>query len=170
MVKKKQKQAIAYVSRWICIITRSSNITQHINQNCQMLLNEILTKWYRTVEALVELMEVIPSMFWSLFWIWSEIVFAKKCNFLRLCSILLYFFYETFPHSSVDKKECMKLDYYMFRYSYNKIFLGLSWKFCENDEKCWRWQATFFKKKEKKILAEIDLWQYLIFHCQRKGN
>jgi len=35
----------------------------------------------------------------------------------------------------------LKLIYYMFRYSYNKIFWRLR-KFCEIDQKGWWWLAT----------------------------
>ncbi len=36
------------------------------------------------------------------------------------------------------------LMYYMFRYSYNKIFWG-TLNFCENQQKRWGWLITFFK-------------------------
>ncbi len=68
-----------------------------------------------------------------------DVVFDKKCDFLSfLLKMLLFLFYETYLHSSVDKKKktmfkarikgifCLKVEglvfilmYCMFRYSYN---------------------------------------------------
>ncbi len=40
------------------------------------------------------------------------------------------------------------LSYCMFRFSYNRIFWGLL-HFCENDQKCWLWLATFYAGRER---------------------
>jgi len=49
--------------------------------------------------------------------------------------------------------------YYMFKYSYNKIFWGPR-KFCENDRKCWQ-----VGKKERKKICLACIYIYFALFC-----
>lgn len=49
----------------------------------------------------------------------------------------------------------------MFRYSYNKIFWG-PWNFSENQQKLWRWLATFSKTLAGK---ELMIWSFSWYSC-----
>ncbi len=57
--KKKQKHAIAILSRCICKTTQYLSIKQDINQNCLKLPNEMSTQ--EVVKDCASLMEVIDS-------------------------------------------------------------------------------------------------------------
>lgn len=46
------------------------------------------------------------------------------------------------------------LPYFLFKYSYNKIFWR-PWQFCENDKKCWWWLATLNKNADRERVNNV---------------
>lgn len=108
-VQKKQKQAIIYISRWICKIMRPSNNKKHINPNCPTLLNEMLTQEGLGLAALKVVMDLIYSIY-VLIIVLNPIQtysFIKKLDVSAFYS-KRWFFYETYL--VLIKDECMKLE------------------------------------------------------------
>ncbi len=107
------------------------------------------------------------------------LLFDKNAIFSPFCSKCSFFFYETNLHWSVDKKTmleakinpfCLKvrglifiLIYCMIRYSYNKIFWA-PLDFTENQQKHWRWLATFFKNAGGERVKQFNSHLYSTFH------
>ncbi len=83
-----------------------------------------------------------------------DVVFDKNVIFTAFCSKCCFFMKPTYVQVLINRFFfCLKVEglifilmYCMFRYSYNKIFWG-PWNFSENQQKRWRWLATFFWKR-----------------------